>query len=240
MELNSKVFNMDCMEGMEQYPDNYFDLAVVDPPYGIGEASKNRNGISKNIDKRNGKVSFVKTENEVKAWDNNCPEKEYFIQIKRISKNQIIFGANHFIENIPNSNSSSWIVWDKCNGKSDFADCELAYTSFNGSVRIFRYMWNGMLKGKLSFTQGHIFEGNISLHEKRIHRTQKPVILYDWIFKKYATEGMKILDTHLGSQSSRISAYKYKMDFTGYELDKDYFDQGCKRFEDFKSQLRLF
>jgi site-specific DNA-methyltransferase (adenine-specific) len=238
--IRSEVFNVDCLAAMKTIPDNYFDLSIIDPPYGIGESSKNRNGVSKKIDKRNGKVFFVKIANELKAWDNNFPEKEYFIELKRISKNQIIFGANHFIENIPNSNSSSWIVWDKCNGKNDFADCELAYTSFKGAIRIFRYMWAGMFKGKSSFTEGHIFEGNISLHEKRIHKTQKPVILYDWIFKNYATEGMKILDTHLGSQSSRISAYKYKMDFTGYELDKDYFDQGCKRFEDFKSQLTLF
>lgn len=239
-EDRTRVYLMDCMDAMKDYPNNHFDLAIVDPPYGIGESSKNRNGIFKNIDKRNGRVSYLKIDNEIKDWDKKAPDKLYFKELKRVSKNQIIFGANHFIENISNSNSSSWIVWDKCNGTSDFADCELAYTSFNGAVRLFRYMWSGMFKGKNSFTEGHIFEGNLKLHEKRIHKTQKPVILYDWIFSRYAQPTDKILDTHLGSQSSRIAAHKAGLDFTGYEIDKEYFDQGNKRFEQYKSQLTLF
>ena len=185
-EVPSEVYLEDCMTGMKRYPDKYFDLAIVDPPYGIGESKKNRNGIIKIVDKRNGRVSYVKTQNEIKDWDNEPPNREYFVELKRVSKNQIIWGANHFIENVPSANSSSWIVWDKCNGTSDFADCELAYTSFRGAVRQFRYMWSGMFQGKQSFKDGHIFEGNLSLHEKRIHKTHKPCILYDWLLHNYA------------------------------------------------------
>jgi site-specific DNA-methyltransferase (adenine-specific) len=231
---------MDCIEGMSKYPDKYFDLAIVDPPYGIGESNKNRNGISKMLDKRNGKINYIKTNNEIKNWDKNPPNKEYFYELKRITKNQIIWGANHFIENITNANSPSWIVWDKCNGTTDFADCELAYTSFKSAVRQFKYMWNGMFQGKQSFKDGHIFEGNLLKHEKRIHKTQKPIILYKWLLTNYAKQGDKILDTHLGSGSSRIAAYDMGFDFVGYELDKDYFDAQEKRFNDFKQQLKLF
>lgn len=227
------------MELMARYEDNYFDLAIVDPPYGIGESSKNRNGITKNTDKRNGRISYVKTNNEIKDWDNMPPSKEYFFELQRVSKNQIIFGANHFIENIPNSNSSSWFVWDKCNGNSDFADCELALTSFKTAVRQFRYMWNGMFQGKQSFKNGHIFEGNLSLHEKRIHKTHKPSIVYKWLLDKYAKQGDKILDTHLGSMSIAIACHDYGFDLTGCELDKDYFDAGIKRLNKHTNQLKL-
>ena len=217
--ITSEVFNEDCLEAMQQYPDNHFDLAVVDPPYGIGEGSER-------IKSRHHSQKKYKLSN----WDNLAPNSEYFDLLKRKSKNQIIWGANHFLDNISyNISSPCWIVWDKDTGSCDFADAELALTSFKTAVRIFKFTWNG-------FRTGYEHKNK----EVRIHATQKPVALYDWIFKNYSTEGMKILDTHLGSQSSRISAYKYKMDFTGYELDKDYFDQGCKRFEDFKSQLRLF
>jgi site-specific DNA-methyltransferase (adenine-specific) len=236
----SEIFNIDCLEGMKQFPNNYFDLAIVDPPYGINESSKNRNGITKVKDKRNGRVSFVKTNNEIKDWDEFPPNKDYFIELKRVSKNQIIFGANHFIENIPNANSSSWFVWDKCNGDSDFADCELAYTSFKSAVRQFRYMWSGMYQGKQSFKDGHIFEGNLSLHEKRIHKTHKPIIIYKWLLTNYAKEGDKILDTHIGSGSSRIAAYDLGFDFTGFELDEDYFIASDKRFKQHISQLTIF
>ena len=206
MELESKVFNMDCMECMKQFPDNYFDLAVVDPPYGINA----------------GKMTMGSGNHKFKKgidWDNTIPDDNYFKELFRVSNEQIIFGGNYF--NLPLNNN--WIIWDKLNPNLSFSEAELGWCSINKNTRIFK---------RLSTLSD--FDG-----VKR-HITQKPVALYDWIFNKYATEGMKILDTHLGSQSSRISAYKYKMDFTGYELDKDYFDQGCKRFEDFKSQLRLF
>jgi len=203
--IRSEVFNRDCLEAMKEFPDGYFDLAVVDPPYGIGEdGGKCRTRGSK------------KTNGSKKGWDNIRPGSKYFLELCRVSKDQIIWGGNYFADLL--QPSRCWIYWKKDMG-GDFADGELAWTSFDKVVKHYT-------KRSETFN--------------RIHPTQKPVALYDWIFKNYATEGMKILDTHLGSQSSRISAYKYKMDFTGYEMDKDYFDQGCKRFEDFKSQLRLF
>jgi len=237
-----EFLNIDCMDkdkGMPSYPDKYFDLAIVDPPYGIGESSKNRNGITRIRDKRNGRISYVEANHPIKDWDGNPPDREYFVELKRVSKNQIIFGANHFIENIPSANSSSWIVWDKCNGDSDFADCELAWTSFNSAVRQFRFMWSGMFQGKNSFTEGHIFEGNLSLHEKRIHKTHKPSILYKWLLTKYANPNDKILDTHVGSASSLIACEDLGFDYVGYELDTDYYQSACKRIEQFRSQLKL-
>jgi len=155
----------------------------------------------------------------------------------RVSINQIIFGGNYFADLLPPK--SCWIVWDKVNGKSNQADCELAWTSFDTAVRQLRFMWSGLMEGK-GVLNGDIFEGNNKLWEKRIHPTQKPIKLYEWIFKNYAEEGQKILDTHLGSGSSRIAAYNYKMDFTGYEIDKDYFDAAEKRFKNHIAQLKIF
>ena len=209
--MRSEVFNRDCLEAMKEFPDGYFDLAVVDPPYGIS------------VD-NNKKGNFVMTKHKSKGWDNEAPKEQYWKELFRISKKKIIWGGNYF----PLPLKKGWICWDKVNpltGK--FSDFELAWTSFLNCDRIYRQEWIG-------------FGRKFIEKEDSIHPTQKPIKLYDWIFKNYATEGMKILDTHLGSQSSRISAYKYKMDFTGYELDPDYFDQGCKRFEKFKSQLTLF
>ena len=218
-EYKSEVFLMDCMEGMRQFADNHFDLAVVDPPYGIGE-----DGL-KNHSRGN---KAAPTMYKPKNWDRSVPDIDYFKELKRVSKNQVIWGANHFVQNITSANSSCWIVWDKLNGDNDFADCELAWTSFKTSVRKYTFRWAGML------------QGNMSNKETRIHPTQKPCALYDWIFSNYATEGQKILDTHLGSQSSRISANKNKLHFTGFELDPDYFRDGNKRYEDHVSQLTLF
>jgi site-specific DNA-methyltransferase (adenine-specific) len=203
------------MEGMADKPDGYYDLAVVDPEYGIN-ASKGTWGSS-NL----GKV----TNYGKKDWDKTKVKKHILSEIIRVSHNQIIWGANHFISKIP-FDSSCWIVWDKVNS-GDFADCELAYTSFNTAVRKFTFMWNGML------------QGNMKDKEQRIHPTQKPVALYDWIFKNYAKPGMKILDTHVGSGSSRIAADKAGLSFEGWELDADYHAGQEKRYKLFKQQLRL-
>jgi site-specific DNA-methyltransferase (adenine-specific) len=206
------------MELMARYPDNYFDLAVVDPPYGIGEdggSNHSRGNITK------------PTLYTPKNWDNEPPPIEYFNELIRVSKNQIIWGANHFIERI-NKNSSCWIVWDKENGANDFADCELAWASFSTAVRRFKFRWAGML------------QGDMKNKEVRFHPTQKPVALYDWIFNNYASEGQKILDTHLGSGSSRIAARKNKLNFTACEIDKEYFDKQEQRYQTFISQLTLF
>ena len=209
----SETYNRDCVEAMKEYPDNHFDLAVVDPPYGIG-VNKMTLG--------NGKNKIYRGELD---WDKEPPSEEYFKELKRVSKNQVIWGANHFIENIPNANSSCWFFWDKGTGNNDFADGELAYTSFLTTVRKFKKSWVGA-----NAKDGH----------KRIHPTQKPIALYDWIFQNYAKEGDLILDTHLGSGSSRIAAHKHKLDFIGYEIDVDYFNEGNKRYETFASQLTLF
>ena len=212
----SEVTNEDCMEGMARYPGNYFDLAIVDPPYGIGEDGG---------DKKRGTKSIKTPIYNKKNWDSEPPKIEYFNELLRVSKNQIIFGANHFINNIP-YNSSCWIVWDKDN-TGDFADAELAYTSFKSAVRIFKFRWNGML------------QQNMKDKEQRIHPTQKPVALYKWLLQNYAKQGDKILDTHLGSGSSRIAAYEMGFDFTAFELDKEYFEAQEKRYNNHISQLKL-
>ena len=204
----SEVYNMDCMEYMKDIPDKFFDLAVVDPPYGIGEDGKKNHSRSR--------LCRAKKYTP-KEWDSHSPDKAYFHELMRVSKEQVIFGANHFISNIP-FDSSCWIVWDKDNGNCDFADCELAWTSFTCAVRKFTYRWNGML------------QGNMKKKEKRIHPTQKPVALYEWIFSNFAKKGDKILDTHLGSGSSRIAAWRMGLDFFGTEIDKEYFDQMILRF----------
>lgn len=212
----SETHNIDCMELMQGYEDNYFDLAVVDPPYGIGESGSNN--------KSRGLLAKSKDYKPFAGNDLEPPSEQYFVELMRVSKNQIIWGANHFISRIP-YDSSCWVVWDKDNGETDFADCELAWASFKTSVRRFKFKWQGML------------QGDMKNKEERIHPTQKPITLYDWIFEKYAKKGDKILDTHLGSQSIRIAAYKAGLDFVGAELDKEYFEQGNKRFEDFKIQF---
>lgn len=211
-----KVTNEDNMTLMARYPDNYFDLAIVDPPYGIGESLKDNKGRSK--------IAKSKDYGN-KKWDSKIPNKSYFEELKRVSKNQIIFGANHFIENIPAANSSCWIVWDKVNGKNDFADCELAYCSFKTAVRKVRFRWHGML------------QGDMKNKEVRIHPTQKPVTLYRWILNKYATEGQKILDTHLGSGSIAIACHELGFDFTACELDLDYYNDSFNRFKRETAQM---
>ena len=213
----SEVYLMDCIEGMKHYPDKYFDLAVVDPPYGISYArGKNGWGVNNN-----------RPELKDVKWDKETPQQEYFDELLRVSKNQLIWGGNYFTDKIPVS--KCWIVWNKINNtdnKSVFADAELCWTSFTKVVKMFTLR-----------TMGFISDTN---DEFRIHPTQKPTELYDWIFKNYATEGMKVLDTHLGSGSSRISANKSKLHFVGFEIDEEYFNKSCKRYDDFVSQVRLF
>lgn len=225
----SETFNMDCIEGMKQYPDKYFDLAVVDPPYGIDITKHSLNG-------RGGK-EYITTHNlKNKNWDIEIPKIEYWDQLFRTSKNQIVWGGNYFSDYLPISRG--WLYWDKMNdGYTDtFASGELAWTSFDRNMKQVRFKNQGNFIG---------FEGFITIKTtnpflKKIHHTEKPYPLYEWILKNYAKEGDKILDTHLGSQSSRIAAWKAKLDFVGFETDIDYFQQGNKRFEDFKKQLTLF
>jgi len=215
--LDFGFYNMDCMEGMKQFPDKYFELAIVDPPYGIGEDGKKNHSRS---------VLAEAKKYNPKKWDNKPPDKEYFTELVRVSKNQIIWGANHFISRIP-FDSPSWIVWDKQNGDNDFADCELAYTSFKTAVRKYEFRWAGML------------QGNMKDKEKRYHPTQKPVALYEWLLHNYAKKGDKILDTHVGSASSLVACYNLGFDYVGFELDKDYYDAASKRIDENKAQIRF-
>jgi site-specific DNA-methyltransferase (adenine-specific) len=207
----SEVFNIDCMEGMKKYPDKYFDLAIVDPPYGLGEDGGN-------ISRHHSQKKYKK-----KKWDNQTPDKSYFEELFRVSKNQIVWGANHFISKMP-FDSSCWIFWDK-DRYGDFADGELAWSSFETAVRYYKFTWDGVRK---------------EIYEERFHPTQKPTSLYKYLLKNYAHPGNKILDTHLGSGSSRIAAYEMGFDFTGYEIDTDYFQAQEKRFQQYKSQLKIF
>lgn len=215
---NITLYNMDCMNYLKTLPDNAFDLAIVDPPYGIGEdGAKNHS---------RGKLA-KSSEYTPKKWDSKAPDKEYFDEIIRVSKNQIIWGANHFISRIP-YDSPCWIVWDKNNGDTDFADCELAYSSFKTSVRKFKFTWNGML------------QEDMKNKEKRIHPTQKPVRLYEWLLSKYAKSGDKIIDTHLGSGSIAIACHNAGYNLTGIELDEEYFNNAVKRISEHQRQKRLF
>lgn len=218
-------YNADCMEHLKDFPDGFFDLAIVDPPYGIKVFSKDNASRSK--------LASSKAYKEYAGGDMSAPDPEYFRQLKRISRNQIIFGANHFIDRIAEgfgggAASPCWIVWDKENGQNDFADCELALTSFSTAVRIFRFRWAGML------------QGNMKEKEIRIHPTQKPVALYEWIFANYTERGQKIIDTHVGSASSLIAAHNAGLKFVGFELDPDYYKAAAERFDRETAQLSIF
>lgn len=223
----SEAHNEDCMIGMARYPDNFFDLAIVDPPYGIGESGKTNKSRSKLAQSK---------DYGSKDWDQSAPDSEYFTELFRVSKNQIVWGANHFISRFA-LDSSCWIVWDKVNGENDFADCELAWSSFKTAVRQIRFMWHGFMQG--GDFNGNM-QGNKQKNEARIHPTQKPIALYKWLLNKYAQPGNKILDTHMGSQSSRIAAYNMGFDYWGWEIDQEYFEAGNKRFAEQTAQQQLF
>jgi site-specific DNA-methyltransferase (adenine-specific) len=221
MKITDKltITNEDNMALMSRYPDNYFELAIVDPPYGIGEdGAKNHS---------RGKATRP-TLYTAKNWDSSAPQKEYFNELVRVSKNVIIWGANHFIENIPSANSSSWIVWDKQNGENDFADCELAWTNHSTAVRKYEFRWAGML------------QGDMKNKETRIHPTQKPVALYKWLLDKYAKDGDKILDTHLGSGSIALACHDYGFELTACELDIEYYEKAVERIKNHVAQQKLF
>lgn len=174
-----------------------------------------------------GGVMAKKSNFETKGWDDESPSPEYFEELFRVSKNQIIWGANHFISKVANCNSSCWIVWDKQNGENNFADCELAYTSFKTAVRKFTFRWQGMLQGDMKNKQ------------IKIHPTQKPYQLYKFCLENYAKPNDKILDTHLGSGSIAIACHDYGFDLTACELDKDYFDKAMERIKNHTNQTKL-
>jgi site-specific DNA-methyltransferase (adenine-specific) len=218
--LVSEVYLMDNIELMKHYPDKYFDLAVVDPPYGIGA-----DGTQGFATKKTKGFTFNKKEYTKKNWDSEIPTDEYFFELQRVSKNQIVWGANYFISKLPHL--KNFIYWHKKGQSQDdkFNEGEIAFVSC-GRSRMIDIWWNGF--------------GTINSGEKRFHPTQKPVKLYDWIFMNYTKEGDLILDTHLGSGSSRISANKAKLHFVGCEIDEEYFNKQNKRYEEFVSQARLW
>ena len=205
----------DCMNLMREFPDKQFDLAIVDPPYGIGAASANFQS--------RGKLAKP-TEYDSKDWDKEIPTKEYFDEVMRVSKNQIIWGGNYF--SLPPS--PGWIVWHKKDAATDFSDCELAWTSIGVAVRYFRFLWAGM------------WQGDMGNKEKRIHPTQKPVALYKWLLSNYAKPGQRILDTHLGSGSHAIACHYFGAHLTASELDPDYYTAACERIERETRQTDMF
>lgn len=221
------AYNMDCMEYMRTLPDKAFDLAVVDPPYFSGPEKRGYYGS---------KVSKIGVHRDYPIspqWA--IPDAAYFAELCRVAKQYIVWGCNYFDYHF----TPGRIVWDKCNQNTSFSDCELAATNIHDSVRLLRYMWNGMMQGK-SLEEGAVMQGNKTLNERRIHPTQKPVALYTWILQRYAKPGWKILDTHLGSGSSRIAAYDLGFDFVGCEIDPHYFKAQEERFLEYTSQMSLF
>ncbi len=231
-ELNSFLC-MDCIQGMKEIPDKYFDLAIIDPEYGRKEhGGKDRSTL---VEQKNGSKIFVPGGNYPnRNWDNKPAGEEYFRELFRVSKHQIIWGENY----MPVKFGKGRIVWDKCNQGSDQSDCEIAYNSLTERVDLFRYMWRGMFQGK-SITEGHIQQGNKKLNEKRIHPTQKPIALYLWQLQKYAQKGWKILDTHVGSASSLIACDMLGFDFLGFEKDKYIYDLANERLWSYKKQIRI-
>lgn len=221
MKQYNKFYNRDCMEGMKGYPDNYFELAICDPPYGIG--------ISKVKTMGKTRKSHTLTFYEPKKWDNEIPDKKYFDELFRVSKNQIIFGMNYFLENL--KSTKCFVVWDKKMGGNNYSMAELIYTSFDKPSKIFRhYRAGNCVSNNPEKAKQHI----------KIHTTQKPVALYQWLLQNYAKKGDKILDTHVGSGSSIIACIEEGYNYVGFELDKDYHDAAVKRINEFKEQGKLF
>jgi site-specific DNA-methyltransferase (adenine-specific) len=209
---SSDVYLEDCVTALKRYADNHFDLAIVDPPYGLGMGT-----VSIPSEKNtNSQQKFYK-DLKSKRWDDNTPNKEYFDELKRVSKNQIVWGGNYMAEHL--GNTKCIIIWDKMTYIPTMSQFEFAFCSFNKHPKMVKVN---------------------STDIDRMHPTQKPIKLYDWLLHNYAKEGDLILDTHLGSGSSRIAAYKGGFNFVGFEIDQEYYEKQEKRFNDFKSQLRLF
>ena len=210
--LDFGYYNMDCVDGMKQFPDKYFDLAVVDPPYGIDVGNMNMGlGNSSRCSKKENRL-WGKAE-----WDKEKPTDDYFSELFRVSKNQIIWGGNYF--NLPPSRC--FLIWDKAEGMygRSFSECEFAWTSLEEPARIFKYS---------------------PVDKKRIHPTQKPVALYEWILSRYAHPGDKILDTHVGSASSLIACHRKGFRYVGFELDPHYYKLSSERLQAEESQMNIF
>lgn len=211
---------MDCMDGMQQFPDKYFNLAIVDPPYGgVKQGGYMKNQMSGGVARHHEYNNAI--------WQQSAPGPEYFRELFRVSKQQIVWGGNNFISYL--QPTQCWIVWDKQKPEGiGFADIELAWTSFDKAARIFRYTWNGML------------QGNMKEKETKIHPTQKPVALYEWILHRFAQPGDLILDTHVGSASSLIACHNLNYKYVGFEIDKGYYVDAKNRLEQETAQYSLF
>ena len=215
-----KIYNRDCLEAMKDMSDNQFDLAIVDPPYGIGFGEFNR--TNKDSTGKRYKANKYKQGN----WDTAIPNDVYFKELMRVSENQIIWGGNYF-PYIWKNGCKGFIFWYKGNPVPNFSDGELAWTSFNKVAKQYDYRYYGALEGKTSASN-------------KIHPTQKPIALYEWLLMNYAKEGNTILDTHLGSGSIAIACHNLGFDLTGYEIDKEYYEAAVKRIQQHKAQKRLF
>lgn len=219
--MDDGFYLMDCMEGMAKFPDKYFDLAIVDPPYG---------GVTKGgymTNHMSGGVAKCRNDYHLSLWQCGKPTKEYFNELVRVSKNQIIWGGNYFASMLPDS--QCWLVWDKEKPENvSYADVELAWTSFNLASRIFHFAWNGMV------------QGNMKHKEYKIHPTQKPVALYKWIISKFAKENDIILDTHVGSASSLIACRETGHRYVGFEVDEMYYKKAKERLDYATAQGNIF
>lgn len=219
-EWNSFI-NADCMEYLKEFPDNYFDLSIVDPPYG----GVTQGGYMSN--KMGGGVAKNRNDYHLGVWQYGRPSDDYFKELLRVSKNQIIWGGNYYASLLPDS--QGWIVWDKEKPEGvSFADAELAWTSFDVATRIFKFAWNGML------------QGDMKNKEAKIHPTQKPVRLYEWCLSRYAKDGDTILDTHVGSGSSLIACHETNHKYIGFEIDPVYYEKAKQRIDEASSQVNIF
>lgn len=216
------LLNEDNMQVMARYPDKYFDLAIVDPPYGINHSEI----AGKQSGTQYGNAAAAKRVYATKDWDKSIPDENYYNELFRVSKHQIIWGGNYMTHYLPPS--MGWIFWDKDNGENNFSDGELAFSSFEKGLRKVKITWNGMI------------QYDMKNKEDRIHPTQKPVKLYRWLLDKYAKQGDKILDTHLGSGSIAIACHDMGFDLVATEIDKDYYEAACKRFNEQTKQQKLF
>lgn len=228
--MKSGIYNMDCMEAMKEFPDNFFELAIIDPPYGLGLDMINKVDSNKRQNRKNRTI----VKHKDKGWNDNIPSPEYFIELHRVSKNQIIWGCNYYAKYIP---AVGRIVHDKIMGtektKFNWSHADIASCSLFRRIVMFRYQWAGN-------KQNGTINWDNSGPDGRIHPTQKPISLYEYCLMNYAKEGDKILDTHLGSGSSAIAAHKLGYEFWGYEIDKDYFKATKKRINLEKTKLQLF
>ena len=212
------LYLADCMEAMKEFPDKFFDLAIVDPPYG---------GVTQGGYMQNNAGKLAKCNDyHLGLWQCDKPQKEYFDELRRVSKNQVVWGGDYFASMLPDS--QCWLVWDKKHDGLCYADVELAWTSFNKAARIFHYLWNGMI------------QENMADKQVRIHPTEKPISLYQWILDRYSKKGERILDTHAGSASSLIACHRAGLEAWGFEIDQEYFSKAKERLEREKNQVNLF